>query len=113
MEVGLARQSRSFVDSALHVGAVWRLEGARCTSHDPELFFPEEAREGDRTGAIKLAKAVCGGCDVRTACLEVALSLDLDNGIWGGATAPERHRISVERAYVQFQRSRELDAAAP
>lgn len=64
---------------------------ARCTTADPETFFPSVS--GGNLNAIKAAKAVCGDCATRTACLEYALA-DRDlYGIWGGTTEAERDKL--------------------
>lgn len=56
---------------------------------DPELFFPLD--EGGAAGAA--AKAVCGGCELRTRCLEYALSTRMAAGIWGGLATAERDAL--------------------
>ena len=47
--------------------AGWQ-ERALCAQTDPEAFFPEKG------GSTREAKKVCLTCDVRTECLESALS---------------------------------------
>jgi WhiB family redox-sensing transcriptional regulator len=76
-------------------GMSW-LERARCTGEDPELFFPNGAREGvlDQVGR---AKSVCARCSVRPECLEWALVTCQDAGVWGGLDEEERRRIRRER----------------
>jgi WhiB family redox-sensing transcriptional regulator len=46
---------------------------------DPELFFAESPDE------LRLAKALCGRCPVRAACLAGALQRGEPCGVWGGA----------------------------
>ncbi len=54
---------------------------AVCASVDPEAFFPEKG--GDRgRAAIK----VCQSCPVQAECLDYALDMGEDYGIWGGLT---------------------------
>ncbi len=48
-----------------------------CRSH-PDLFFAENPRD------IRQAKALCGGCPVRSACLAGALQRGEPCGVWGG-----------------------------
>ena len=62
----------------------WRARGA-CLQHDPELFFPSP------TDDPAAALAICGGCDVRGACLAAALDAADGDGVWG-ATTPEERR---------------------
>ncbi|HEV2370192.1 MAG TPA: WhiB family transcriptional regulator [Acidimicrobiales bacterium] len=68
----------------------WRKRAA-CRGLDPDIFFPvtdEEAGE---------ARAVCGVCPVREACLEYALAARERDGVWGGATERERRRMIRHR----------------
>ncbi len=67
----------------------WRTK-ANCVGEDTDLFFPKD-------GISKEAKAICEQCEVRAICLEYALSANLENGIWGGASESERRRIKRSR----------------
>ena len=49
-----------------------------CHREDPELFFAESP------GDVELAKALCGGCPVRQACLASAIERREPWGVWGG-----------------------------
>ncbi len=62
-------------------------ERALCAQTDPEAFFPEKG------GSTREAKRVCMSCDVRSECLEYALSNDERFGIWGGLSERERRRV--------------------
>lgn len=58
-----------------------RLEERRqlpCHLVDPELFFAELPDQ------IEQAKAVCGPCPMRDACLATALERAEPCGVWGG-----------------------------
>lgn len=63
-----------------------------CVDEDPELFFPigygAQARK-----QRKAAKVVCGGCPVRTQCLEWALGTGQGAGVWGGLDELERSAV--------------------
>ena len=39
------------------------------------------------------AKLICEGCPVRTECLADALDGEVDFGVWGGMTGPERRLL--------------------
>lgn len=67
----------------MRVGA-WR-EQAACADADPDAFFDAD-REAE-------ALAVCEGCPVRADCLDAALTMHLDYGVWGGATAAQRAEL--------------------
>ena len=62
-------------------------ESALCAETDPEAFFPEKG------GSTREAKKICTGCEVRSECLEYALSNDERFGIWGGLSERERRRL--------------------
>jgi WhiB family transcriptional regulator, redox-sensing transcriptional regulator len=66
--------------------ASWQ-ERALCAQTDPEAFFPEKG------GSTREAKKICTGCEVRSECLEYALSKDERFGIWGGLSERERRRL--------------------
>ena len=59
---------------------------------DAALFFPDT----DDDPALE-AKAVCGECPVRVACLDHALGYGEKAGVWGGTTERERRRILRQR----------------
>jgi len=51
----------------------------RCTTEDShQLFFSEKPAE------LTLAQRICAQCQVRVKCLDVALSEEMDWGVWGG-----------------------------
>ena len=72
-----------FIDDSL---LSWQ-DRALCAQTDPEAFFPEKG------GSTREAKRVCGGCEVRSECLDYALSNDERFGIWGGLSERERRRL--------------------
>jgi len=72
-----------FVDESL---LSWQ-DRALCAQTDPEAFFPEKG------GSTREAKRVCGGCEVRSECLDYALANDERFGIWGGLSERERRRL--------------------
>ena len=76
--------------AALPADDSWRVD-ALCAETDPEAFFPEQG------GSTREAKRVCGGCAVRTECLEAALANDERFGIWGGLSERERRRLRLAR----------------
>lgn len=66
----------------------WR-DHAACKGADPNLFFPGR---GDWM-AIRVAKQICAGCDVRAECLEEAIINNEREGIFGGTTVLQRRKI--------------------
>ena len=82
----------------------WRSGGA-CLSADPDLFFPISST-GPAERQIARAKMICAGCQVRSECLDFALSHDQTYGIWGGTTPEDRqrHRRRKRRAAAAARR---------
>ena len=85
-------------------GPRWKLQGL-CTQSDPEHWFPDhdgdgtKRRSGDEVGKPGMsAKAICRRCPVVAECLQWALEMKEQHGIWGGMTARERNRLAKERA---------------
>ncbi len=64
----------------------WQTD-ALCAQTDPESFFPEKG------GSTRDAKKICTTCEVRSDCLEYALSNDERFGIWGGLSERERRKL--------------------
>ena len=58
-----------------------------CAQTDPEAFFPEKG------GSTRDAKKICSSCEVKSQCLEYALSNDERFGIWGGLSERERRKL--------------------
>lgn len=68
----------------------WRKQ-AECLDADPEIFFPESGSNGRE--AVK----VCARCPVSTECLNYAMFHKIDEGVWGGKSAIQRHRLKMSR----------------
>lgn len=62
-----------------------------CHTADPEMYFSEDPLQ------IAEAKSLCGGCPVRSQCLEGALSRQEPVGVWGGELFEEGRTISKKR----------------
>lgn len=79
----------------------WVLSAA-CRGRTDLFFAPDESESrSQRRRREAAAKAVCGECEVRVACLTEALSSDERFGIWGGLT--ERERRTARRTKVSPQ----------
>lgn len=77
---------RANVDEAEENPLAWQTD-ALCAQTDPEAFFPEKG------GSTRDAKRICTSCEVRSQCLEYALSNDERFGIWGGLSERERRKL--------------------
>ena len=76
----------------------WMLQGL-CRGADTREFFPSNGL------GVEAAQQICGGCPVRSECLEYALMHRIEQGVWGGASERERRRI--------LRRRRELIPSPP
>ena len=68
---------------------LWRLQ-ARCADKPTGTFFPDDSQ---RDHARTVIAAYCARCPVESECLDYALRLRIDFGIYGGTTPPQRRRI--------------------
>jgi len=78
---------------------------AACRGADTSGFFPtSDANAGD-------AKAICATCPVAEQCLEYSIETHQPDGVWGGLTAIERHRLVRRRQRVaREERAKETAA---
>lgn len=65
---------------------------AACLNEDPELFFPI-GNGGPAQLQIEEAKQVCRRCDIREKCLNWALEIGQEHGVWGGLSEEERRAL--------------------
>lgn len=65
---------------------IWMQQG-NCHSESPEVFFPS-----DGIGVIR-AQQICTGCPVKAECLDHALNMHIDHGVWGGTSERQRQRM--------------------
>jgi WhiB family redox-sensing transcriptional regulator len=73
-------------------------ERAACQAAEATAFFaPDSERIREREKREARAKRVCGECPVRQACLEHALAVPEQFGIWGGLTELERQEEARRR----------------
>ena len=73
-------------------------DDAACRDADTTVFFPASDNDAGP------AKAICATCPVREECLEYALETRPADGIWGGLTAIERHRLIRRRQKAERKR---------
>jgi len=70
----------------------WQRDAA-CRGADTSIFFPVS----DSPDATADAKAICAICPVAQECLEWAVATRQPDGIFGGMTPLERHRLVRRR----------------
>ncbi len=69
----------------------WR-DKAACLAENPELFFPIGSAEPAMIQQQQ-AKKVCARCVVREECLQWAIDVHQDHGVWGGLGENERRAL--------------------
>jgi WhiB family transcriptional regulator, redox-sensing transcriptional regulator len=80
-------------------------DDAACKGKETALFFPvSETFSGE-------AKSVCAACPVAEQCLEYAIQTHQPDGVWGGLTAVDRHRL-VRRRQKLAREQRDRSTAA-
>jgi WhiB family redox-sensing transcriptional regulator len=85
------RLMRMHTDTITPTGPVWQTQ-ALCAQTGADFFFPEPG------SSVREAKRICGMCEIRSACLEYALSNDERFGVWGGLSEKERLHLRRTRA---------------
>jgi WhiB family redox-sensing transcriptional regulator len=78
---------------------------AGCIGEDQAIFFPSE-----KSKAVA-AKKICVGCPVRVECLEYAIGLNIQHGVWGGKSIHERRKIRKARYRARLASTPETTAS--
>ncbi|MCZ7535436.1 MAG: WhiB family transcriptional regulator [Acidimicrobiia bacterium] len=81
------------------------LPKAACRGPESALFFPPawSERRDERGEREARAKAICESCNVRRPCLEFAVAINEQHGIWGGLNESERRHLLASSAARQVQ----------
>lgn len=90
--------------STLNLAPTDWFDDAACRDVPTDVFFPVSESQSDA------AKAICAACPAREECLEYALEVRPGDGVWGGLTATERHRL-IRRRQKAARKARERSAA--
>lgn len=77
----------------------WQVKAA-CRGPQAEAFFPpvDSERRDARRRREAAAKAICERCPVRRPCLDFAIAIREQHGIWGGLNEVERKQLLERRA---------------
>ncbi len=72
----------------------WQIRAA-CRGPQSEIFFPPDGfeRKADKLQREAAAKAICRTCPVKRPCLDYAVAMKDQNGIWGGLNEAERKSL--------------------
>jgi WhiB family redox-sensing transcriptional regulator len=81
------------------VHATWQTKAA-CRGPESYLFYPPTApeRRDEREEREQRAKSICVTCSVKRACLDHALRIREQHGIWGGLNEAERRLLLDDAA---------------
>ena len=87
--------------SALLADQAWQVR-ASCRGPQSIVFFPPShfERKEEKREREERAKAICTTCGVQRDCLDYALRIREQHGIWGGLSENERRAILAEREAV-------------
>lgn len=66
------------------------MEDALCTEVGVAEFYPEKGESPQE------AKKICAACEVQSECLEFAMTLDDQHGVWGGLSPHERRVLKKQ-----------------
>lgn len=72
---------------------------AACSSHNPDLWFPQEksgTRNWTRTPDAIRARTICASCPARQECYDYSIQYSNLYGIWAGLDWYERKEIQAE-----------------
>lgn len=77
--------------SAVAVEQEWQVRAA-CRGPQAAVFYPppQFERKDDKRERERRAKDICAKCSVRKPCLEYAVTIRENHGIWGGLNESER-----------------------
>lgn len=77
-------------------------EKSACRGMDIEIFFlPYNARNEEKRQRVEEAKKICRTCPVISECLEYALDIGEEYGVYGGMSEDERRVILRRRRSQQ------------
>lgn len=80
--------------SALRTEEMWQVKAA-CRGPQAVVFFPpaQFERKDEKAERERRAKAICTDCSVQGDCLDYALRIREQHGIWGGLNEVERKTL--------------------
>ena len=72
----------------------WQVKAA-CRGPESLVFFPpaQVERREERAAREEKAKSICNQCAVQRECIDFALAMREQHGIWGGTTEAERRTM--------------------
>ena len=75
---------------------LWQLD-AECRGPNSKIFYPPSRpeRRDERDRRERRAKAICSVCVVKSDCLDYAMGIKEQHGIWGGLNELERRALML------------------
>jgi WhiB family redox-sensing transcriptional regulator len=85
--------------SAQRIEEAWQIKAA-CRGPQSAVFYPPNQfeRKDEKLEREVRAKAICATCSVKKDCLEYAITIREQHGIWGGLNEVERKQVIAQRA---------------
>jgi WhiB family redox-sensing transcriptional regulator len=85
--------------SALRTDEAWQTKAA-CRGPQAVVFFPPNhfERKDEKIERESRAKAICRGCSVQEPCLDYAVRIKEQHGIWGGLNELERKQLLARQS---------------
>lgn len=86
------------VVSVQRIDDSWQPKAA-CRGPQATIFYPPSAveRKEDKDLREARAKSICATCSVKQPCLEYALDIKEQHGVWGGLNELERKALLTRR----------------
>ena len=81
-----------------------------CMVTDPEIWF---ASKEDDIALPRVAKKLCNQCPVQAECLEYAMNVKEQHGVWGGLTVTERQALRGQGRGRPLNSPRRLSLSQP
>jgi len=74
-------------------------ERAACRGPQSAVFYPppQFERKDDKRERERRAKEICSKCSVASSCLEYAVQIRENHGIWGGLNESERKAMAQSK----------------
>jgi WhiB family redox-sensing transcriptional regulator len=70
----------------LSLNTEWMRLG-KCRDYPSDFFFPQDGK------GVIACQRICTQCFVEDECLEYAIEMNADHGIWGGKSERERRKL--------------------
>lgn len=85
--------------SAYRFEESWQIKAA-CRGPQASVFFPPShfERKEEKSERERRAKEICAECNVRSDCLDYAVDINEQHGIWGGLNEAERRALVAQQS---------------